>query len=235
MKYLLFLIILFFSFSCKNVNEKFPFNEEQMVQNKMYGELLEYALFDTTKIEFVQSLICDTLKKNENLIFSKIIKEIGDSSYFYFHMREYEPIINDYIGMIYIDINKFDSIYMYSFDLSFRYSINEFDKVIEEIAEHNKSTVEETIKHRKINNQYIPHFYFVVMTDYSDCENGLIEKIIQINNQIDTLMDLCSMKIFKNEKIVIRPYIEITSGFTDIYQSRLDYLPLPFDDEEIFK
>ena len=43
------------------------------------------------------------------------------------------------------------------------------------------------------------------------------------------------MKIFKNEKIVIRTYIEITSGITDIYQSRLDYLPLQFEDEEILK
>ena len=135
--------------------------------------------------------------------------------------------------MLYVDINKFDSIYMYCFDYRFRYSTNEFIKVIEEIAEHNKSTVEETIKHRKINNKYIPHFYFVVMTDYSDCESGFIEKVNRINKQINTLMDICSMKIFKKERVVITPYIEITNGFTDIYKSRLDYYALPIVDEEI--
>ena len=233
MKYLQFLIILFLTVSCKNENEKFPFSEDAMVQSKMYGMLLEYALFDTTKIEFVNTILCDTLKKNDELIFSKIETKIDDSSYFYFHLCEYEPIINDYIGMIYVDINKFDSIYMYCFDYNLKYSTNEFIKVIEDIAEHNKSTVEETIKHRKINNNYVPHFYFVVMTDYSDYESGFVEKVIRINKQINALMGECSLKVFGNEKVAIIPFIEITSGFTDIYKSRLKYNTLPIVDEEI--
>ncbi|MBN2663224.1 MAG: hypothetical protein JXR68_06210 [Bacteroidales bacterium] len=47
-------------------------------------------------------------------------------------------------------------------------------------------------------------------------------------------MDTCSKTIFKKEKIKIIPFIEITSGFTEIYQSRHDhYPPPPINEEEI--
>lgn len=72
------------------------------------------------------------------------------------------------------------------------------------------------------------------MIDYSNCENGFTKNIIKINNKIDALMDTCSKTIFKKEKIKIIPFIEITSGFTEIYQSRHDhYPPPPINEEEI--
>ena len=227
MRHIISIIILFLIVSCKNENIKFPFNEKELIQNKMYGELLEYAMYNTTKIDFVNSILCDTLKNNSDLIFSKIESRINDSTYYFFHLHEYEPIINDYIGMIYIDINKFDSIHMYSFDNNFKYSSNEFIKVILEIAEHNKSTVEKTMKHRKINNKFIPNFYFVVMVDFATCDDEFVRRFIHVNKQINSMMTSCSKKIFKNEKVEIEPYIEITSGFTEIYKSRFNYKPLP--------
>lgn len=232
MRYTLYFIILFIIVSCRNEKNNFPFDEEQMVKNKMYGELLEYALYDTTKQDFVNSILCDTLKKNSDLIFTKIETIIDDSSYYFFHLHEYEPIINDYIGMIYIDINKFDSIYMYSFDESFKYSTNEFIKVIEEIAKHNKSTVEETIKHRKVGNRFIPNFYFVVMIDTAYFEGDFVGKVIRINQQINSLMSSCS-DMFENEKVIIEPYIEITSCFTGIYKSQINYRPLPVVEDDV--
>jgi len=235
MKNLSFIVVLLLICSCNKSNVEFPFTEEQMVGNKMYGELLEYALFDTTKVDFVNALLCDTLKKNENLIFKKIITEIGDSSYFFFQLQEYRPVINDYIGMLYVDINNFDSIYRYSFTSDSRYSTKEFIKVIDYIAELNQSTIEETIKHEKVNNKYIPHFYFVVMADYSDCESGFVEKVMQINRQINALMEECSEQIFKNEKVEIVPSVEITNRFKEIYESRQDYEPILIEDEEILK
>lgn len=220
MKYILFIIVTLTIVACENETKKFPFSEEEMVQNKMYGILLDYTLFDTTKTDFVDDILCDTITKNENLIFSKIITEIEDSSYFFFHMYEYEPIINDYIGMLYVDIDRFDSIYMYGYYDDFRYSTNDFIKLIKEIATHNKSTVEETIKHRKVNNSYIPHFYFVVRTNYSDCENGFTKQVIWITKQINNLMNDCVIKILKNENIEITPYIEFQSGLKDTYKRR---------------
>lgn len=232
MRYITIIMINLFVLSCNIEKHNFPFTEEEMLQNDMYGTLLEYALFDTIKTDFVDSVLCDTILKNKNLIFSKVVTEIGDSSYFFFQMHEYEPIINDYIGILYVDINNFDSIYMYCFDNSFRYSTDEFNNVIEEIAKHNRSSVEATIKHRKINNGYIPHFYFVVMIDYSKSKNGFAKNIIKINNQIDALMETCSKTIFKNDEIKIIPYIEITNRFTEIYQLRHNYYPLPQISEE---
>ena len=203
-----------------------------MVENKMYGELLEFALHDSTKIDFVDSLLCDTLKKNSALIFSKIETEINDSLYFFFHMHEYEPVINDYVGIIYVEINQFDSIYMYSFDSSFRYSTSEFMKVIEEISDHNKKTIEETIKYRKIKERFIPHFYFVVMIDTALCKRGFVREFMQINEQIDTMLNSCIKKIFKNEQIKIEPYIEITSRPTEIYKLRSNFqLPITMEEE----
>ena len=232
MRYTLYIIILFIIVSCRNEDKRFPFEVEQLVQNKMYGILLEYALYDTTKIDFVNSILCDTLKKNRDLIFTKIETKINDSSYYFFHLHEFEPITNDYIGMIYVDINKFDSIYMYSFDESLKYSTNEFIKVIQEIAKHNNSTVEKTIKHCNINNRFIPNFYFIVMID-SNCYNGdFVSKVKQINQQINSLMSSCSDRVFKNEKVKIEPYIELTSRFTEIYKSRFDYHPFPVVEED---
>jgi|SRR5690554_891172 len=233
MRHLQYIVIFLLIVSCKNEKIKFPFSEEQMVQNNMYGELLEYALYDTTRIDFVDSILCDTIRKNGDLIFSKVETEIDDISHYFFYLHEYEPIINDYIGMIYVDINKFDSIYMYCFDDDFKYSTDDFIKVIQEIAEHNKSTIEETIKHRKINNKYIPNFYFVVMFDSSCCESGFVRKVVWINQQIKSLMNACSESIFKNEKVKIKPYIEISSCYTEIYNSRFDYYPLPIMEENI--
>lgn len=232
MRFIFYILILFLITSCKNEDSKFPIDEQLMVENKMYGELLEFALYDSTNIDFVNSLLCDTLRKNSDLIFSKIETEINDSLFYFFHMHEYEPVINDYIGMIYVDINQFDSIYMYSFDSSFRYSTNEFMKVIKEISDHNKKTKEETIKHRKFKDSFIPHFYFVVMIDTALCKNGFIRKFMRVSEQIDTMLNSCSEEIFKNEKIKIEPYIEITSGFTEIYKSISEYQLPPILEED---
>ncbi len=235
MRYIFYIVTLLLITSCKNKENKFPFDEEQMVKEKLYGELLEYALFDSTKIDFVDSLLCDTLRKNEDLILSKIQTVINDSSYYFFHLHEYEPIINDYIGMIYMDINRFDSIYMYAFDNNLKYSTDEFLKVIEAISDHNKTTIEETIKYRKIKNSFIPNFYFVVMIDTVLCESGFVRKFKQINKQIDTMLNSCGEHIFKNEKINIDPYIEITGIYTEIYKSRYINRPPPIPEEDLFK
>ena len=81
--------------SCNNERNKFPFTEDEILQNEMYGTLLDYALFDTTKTEFVDDILCDTIIKNEHLVFSKNSTKIEDRSYFFFEMHGYEPIIND--------------------------------------------------------------------------------------------------------------------------------------------
>ena len=47
--------------------EKFPFNEEELIE-KNFGVLLEYAIFDSTKIDFVKSILCDSICKNQKAI-----------------------------------------------------------------------------------------------------------------------------------------------------------------------
>ncbi|RLD62384.1 MAG: hypothetical protein DRI95_13145 [Bacteroidetes bacterium] len=77
--------------------------------------------------------------------------------------------------------------------------------------------------------KYLP--FFIILFFASSCKNVSEKFPFSEEEMVQNKM----LKIFKNEKIVIRPYIEITSGFTDIYQSRLDYYPLPFENEEILK
>ena len=79
----LFVIISFIIYlnSCTDVKVKhFPFSEDEMVEYNLYGALLEYAIHDSSKIDFVESIICDSIRKNQKLVFSKTKTIINDSS-----------------------------------------------------------------------------------------------------------------------------------------------------------
>ena len=80
MNYLYYFLIIFLLIACKKKETAFPLDQQTMIENKMYGSLLEYALYDTTKISLVDSILCDTLKKNNNLVFSKIETKIKEHS-----------------------------------------------------------------------------------------------------------------------------------------------------------
>ena len=202
--------IVFIVSSCCQSNveyvELFPLSEDELIEDN-FGVLLEYAIFDSTKIDFVKNILCDSICKNQNLTFRKIETVINDSSYFFFYCREREFERSDYIGVLYFDINNLDTICLYSH--SFRYGINDIDKIIEKIADYNKTSIDETVKYWKIGNQYGPNFYCIVEFDLMKCENGFIEKVIMFNRTLNKLMDTYSEKKFPNEKVVIRPYIEI--------------------------
>jgi len=218
MKNLLLRLIVFIFFaihlnSCTDAQKYFPFSEDEMVKNNMFGALLEYAIYDRSKIDFVEGVICDSIRKNQDLVFSKTEAIIYDSSYYFFDCHEREYVINDYIGIIYFDIKNPDSLFYYCED--FKYSIEDLDSVIDEIAKHNKSSIEKTIKYRSINDQYVPNFYFIVEFHSMDCNDGFVKKTIQFQDKINGLMDLYSERKFKNSQIKIRPYIEIRITFTN--------------------
>jgi len=200
--------------SCTDSKTKhFPFSEAELTEYNIFGALLEYAIYDSSKIDFAEKAICDSIKKNQELVFCKIEAIIEDSSYHFFNWREREYHHSDYIGIIYFDITNPDSLFYYS--ESFKHSIEELDYVVDEIVKHNNSTIEKTIKHHRINNQYIPHFYFIVDLDTMDCNDGFVKKAISWHNKINGLMDSYSERHFKNKEIKIRPYIEIRVTFAN--------------------
>ena len=80
-------ILLTLVSSCTDSKTKhFPFSEAELTEYNMFGALLEYAIYDSTKIEFVEKAICDSIKKNQGLMFCKteafIVRD--NRSYFFF-------------------------------------------------------------------------------------------------------------------------------------------------------
>jgi len=207
--------IILILISCQtNKLEIFPYTEKQMVENSLFGTLLEYAIFDSTKCEFVKTIICDSLKKEYDFVFSKMHVEINDTSYHQF-IGPYEEdwnVIYDYYGVIYIDINRRDSFCVYNYDLV--YGFDDLDLIIEKIASrYNKSPIE-ILKNRKVGNAYIPEIYFVVETATMNCEEGFVEKVISVNKFINDLMNSYSSRKLPMEEIRITPYIKIRKYFS---------------------
>ncbi len=226
----LFLFFVFLLVSCNSETKKrpmdnestvlelkqFPWTEEEMLRSKLYGQLLEFALFDSNKIQIVNEILCDTLLKNNNLSFSKIETKKGDSTYFVYYLHECENISTDYIGVLYLDFKNLDSICMYNFQNRFSFTSNDFMKILDNIAKKNKCSVEEIMKHRKLNNAFIPHFYFVVLIDSSSCSEGFVEGVKDVSYKINSIIDSCNQMIFGNDKIMVLPYMEFTNCFHDI-------------------
>lgn len=106
-KILIFITFTSMTISCvdkkSDMTKTFPFSEkDMMVNNGMIGALLEYAIFDSTKIEFVKENICDSISNKNDFVFSKIETIINDSSFFFYHYHQNEHITFDYFGVIYL-------------------------------------------------------------------------------------------------------------------------------------
>ena len=229
-KVLIFSILVLIAGSCRQSSlenvEQFPLSEEELIEEN-FGVLLEYAIFDSTKIDFIKSLICDSISKNKYLIFEKMEVVINDSSYFFFICSKNQDLRHsDYPGILWIDINNLDSL---NNNFSYRYGINDIDTIIEELAEFNKTSIDEVVKSWKIGNVYIPYLLYIVHFDSFNCEDGFVEKVILFNKTINKVMDSYSEKIFPNEKIIIRPQIEIQFDFNLLYPPPPPPFPSEFD------
>ena len=233
------LSIAFILDSCSQSNvkiiEQFPYSENELIEEN-FGILLEYAIFDSTKIDFVKSLICDSISKNKHLMFTKMELDIKDSSYFFFICREDKDWRrSDYPGILWVDINNLDSL---SNNFGYRYGINDIDIIIEELVEFNKTSIssidatsiEKLVKQWKIGNVFIPYLVYIVYFDFNSftCEGGFVEKVLLFNKTINKVMDTYSEKQFPNEKIIIRLQIEIEIDFNLLYpppvlQTEIDF------------
>jgi len=212
-KIVVFVICLIGLSSCKenklggSDSVGFPLNETQMVKSKEIGTMLEYAIFDSTKIDFVTNIICDTFSIKDGFVFSKIEAIIYDSSYFFFYYHEWEDINFDYIGMIYLDLENPDTICLYSY--KWKYSINDFGQIIKEISDHNQCSVMELIKDRKVGRYYVPKIVFIVNLNSSECSSGFVKQAIETDRIVNSLLDKYIKSEFPDEKILIKPNIEI--------------------------
>ncbi len=199
-----------FVFSCQTPSqEKFPFSEKQMLENKDCGILLEYAIYDSKNIEFVKTNICDILKQEKELCFSKIRMEINDTLYYYFSgpYEEDWNVINDYYGVFYFDINKCDSFYVYNFES--KYSINDFDLIIDKLASKYEKAPLEILTNRKVGNTFTPSVYFIIDTKSMNCEESFVENVIEVNRFINNLMNSYAKRKFPKEELKLSPYIKI--------------------------
>lgn len=185
----------------------FPVSESEMLRNPiMIGTLLEYAIYDTSKIEFVKSIVCDSLQEKKDYTFFKVEAIINDSSYHFFYFQEREYHESDYIGILYIDIDNLDSISMYSKE--YKFHIKEFEKIVEQITYHEKCSISEIFKYRKIGSYYIPRIYFIVEFNSMSCSDGFIEKVIKVNSRINSLLSTYFKEKFPTEEILISPEME---------------------------
>ncbi len=185
----------------------FPLSETELINSKEIGSMLEYAIFDTTKIDFVNNIICDTPRIKSGFVFSKLEAHIYDSSYFFFYYHEDRHIDFDYIGMIYLDLENPDTICLYSYD--WKYHINDFEQIIIEISDYNKCSVMEIIKHRKVGRYYVPNLYFNFNLNSLECSNGFVKKVIEIDRKVNSIMDKYIKSEFPNEEILIKPNIQL--------------------------
>lgn len=210
-----FILIVFIScfISCQIDEEietpknHFPFSESEMITQNSIGTLLEYAIFDTSNIEFVENIICDTLKSKENYVFSKIELETNDSTFFFYSYKKREYPRTDYIGMIYLDIDKPDTISMYSYD--WKYHIDDFEQIMKEIAERNNCSEKDVLQHRKMGNYFIPKIYFFIDFNSMDCSTNFLRKVVRIEKKINSLFKNYIQSKFKDEIILVKPYIEL--------------------------
>ncbi len=196
--------------SCQiNHKEKFPFSEQEMSEEMNYGTLLEYAIYDTTKIELVKSMIGDRLKSGEDFLFRKIFVEVNDIIYHYFagpFIEDYS-VESHYLGVVYLEINRRDSCYL--FDPKLVYGLNEFDLIVEKVAERYNKTPVEILMDKKMDNVYIPKIYFIVKTKSMDCQDGFVEKIIKVDRFIKDLLREYVKRNFPEKEIRISPFIEV--------------------------
>ena len=177
--------------------EQFPLSENELIEEN-FGVLLEYAIFDSTKINFVKSLICDSISKSKYLMFRKMELDINDSSYFFLTcLDDWDLMHNDYPGLLWLDINNLDSL---TNNFGYRYSIYDIDKIIEELVEFNKTSIDEVVKQWKIGNVYIPYLVYIVIFDSFNCEDGFVEKVVLFNKTISKVMNSYSEKNIQMRK-----------------------------------
>ncbi len=204
------IFVLLWSTSCQTEpKEKFPFSEKEMAEGLNIGTLLEYAIYDSTKVEFVKSTIGDSLRKGIDLYFKKIFVEINDTIFHHFAgpFIENWNVVSHYLGVVYLDIDRRDSCYLY--DPTLVYGLNELDLIMESIAERYNKTPVEILKDNKVGNAYVPKIYFVVNTESMDCRDGFVEKTINIDKFIKDLMREYVERSFPEEEIRISPFIKI--------------------------
>ena len=213
-KYLIGIVLILLLHSCSSKKQiEFLISESEMIRNNKFGLLLEYAIWDNTKIELVNKIICDSVEPYKEFSFGKTEILIKDSSYYFFDFYETKYFINDYIGVIYLDINEPDSVFYYCED--FKYHINDFDLIVNEIVNHNNSTIEKTLKYRKVGSKYVPHFYFIVSFHTMDCADKFIETSIEYYKKINGILDKFIERNFGSEIIDVEPFIEIRITFTN--------------------
>ncbi len=211
-KILLIGICLTQLYSCNNKKEKadqrntFLLSETEMIEMNDPGVLLEYAIYDTSKVEFVKSIICDTLSFGKDYVFRKVETTINDSSYFLYDFQQKEYINVDYVGMIYFDAGDLDTFAFYTDDR--KYPVKDFGKVLKEICDYNKCSLEELIKYRKVGEYYIPNIYVYVEFNSMSCDSGFIEKAVIIDHKISSLFSEFIRKELPDDTLLIKPYIE---------------------------
>ncbi len=177
------------------------------MKTKEPGILLEYSIFDTTKIEFVKNILCDTLNDNQDIVFEKQAVIINDSTYYFYTLRKRMYVEFDYIGMLYFDAENLDTFSMYTYD--WKFTIDDFDSAVKAIYESNQFSKEELFKRKKIGNYYVPDIFFNIEVNSMKCESGFLEKVVQADRKINLLLKNYVQKEFPDENILVKPRITI--------------------------
>lgn len=201
-------LLLVITLSClRHQSHSFPLTEKEMIVNRAYGMLLEYAIFDDTKIDLVKSVLCDSLEVNPDIIFRKTETIFPSDTllmFCSFKKDTYDSSI-DWKNILNVKLEMQDSITW----LSDKYHINEITPIIDSIIKSSDDNVDWVFKQRKIKDIYVPTFAFVVKVEILNCNSDFIENVIQLNKRVNKLMDKLSKDYYPEEKITIRPIIEI--------------------------
>ena len=203
---LMFFLLITLGCSDHKTND-FPLTEREMIENRAYGMLLEYAIFDNTKTDIVKSVLCDSLEANPDIVFRKTETIFPSDTLLMFVSFDKDNFNSsiDWKNVLNVKLEMQDSITW----LSVRYHINEITAIIDSIIKSSDNNVDWVLKQRKIKDIYVPTFAFVVKVETYNCKNDFIENVIKLNKQANKLMDRVSKKYYPEEKITIRPIIEI--------------------------
>lgn len=206
--------IILFSFiitSCNapkehTVDNNFVIPFKTLIKSNDLGNLLEFALYDTTNINKVKEIICDSLNNIHDIYFIRIEKIYEQDTLFFLQAYPHDGSISCADGtlLFYINLDSPEIIRWMGDDYTFS-NLNSLIDSISILKNTDKTTL---IGKNKLQNFVIPRFAFVIKSKSFSCEYQFIEKIVSINSQIETQLAKVSNELY-SDTIKIRPKIEI--------------------------
>ncbi len=180
--------------------------ENEFIEYKNLGGLIQIVLNEESKLKYLESLICDSLHTLKNSNFVHHVVSNGTDSSWSLHAYKNDGTINcfDSKRFIAIHLNQTDSLTWGGE----RFSFGNLRSIMDSIAFYQNTSLSELMLERSINGVYRPSIPFKVETNSYSCDDDFLEKLMELNNSIIKVYERTSTEVTgeENEFVV---YLEI--------------------------